>query len=50
MIIMKLMVFQMGTRIKDQTVMAISHIHTVNLTMVNHMVHLMFHFVVRTAV
>jgi len=42
---MKLMVFQMETRIRDQMVMAISHIHTVNLMMVNHMVHLMFHFV-----
>ena len=47
---MKFMVFQMETRIREQTVMAISHIHTVNLMMVNHMVHLMFHFAVRTAV
>jgi len=44
--IMKLMVIQMKTRIKGRMVMAISHIHTVNQMMVNHMVHRMFHFVV----
>ena len=47
---MKLMVIRMETRIKGQTVMAISHIHTVNRMMVSRKAHQMFHFVVRTAV
>jgi len=42
---MKFIIIQMETRIKGQMVMAISHIR-----IVNKMVYLMLHFVVRIAV
>jgi len=44
------MVIQMETRIKGQTIMALSHIHIVNKMMVYDIVYLMLHFFVRIAV
>ena len=46
----KFMVIQMETRIKGQTIMALSHIHIVNKMMVYDIVYLMLHFFVRIAV